>query len=139
MRKPIILTIMLLLFCLAGAYGQKEKQLEGIWVMTYSKWDLPDTTIERTRFDMPSYKIFAKPHFSMSRLDENGEFLGHFGEYSFDGKHYTEHIQYSSYEYLVGRTEKFSSTVKGDEWTIKGKIGNKGEGFALVEIWRRVK
>ena len=139
MRKPIALTITLLLFCAASAYSQKEKKLEGVWIMVHSKWDLPDTIIERTEFTMPSYKIFAKPHFSLSRWDENGEFEGHFGEYEFDGENYTEHIEYSSYGYLVGKTEDFKCTLSGDEWTITGKIGNKGEGFILVETWRRIK
>ena len=138
MKKTIALTITLLLFCMASAYSQKEKKLEGVWIMIHSKWDLPDTIIERTQFTVPSYKIFAKPHFSMSRWDENGEFGGHFGTYDFDGENYIEHIKYSSYGYLVGVTEAFKCTLEGDELKITGKIGNSGEGFLLVETWQRI-
>jgi hypothetical protein len=138
MKKITFLTITLLLLGLGNAYSQKSKKLEGGWKMVYSKWELPDTVVEHSQFDKPSYKIFTGKFFTLSRLDENDEFIGHFGKYSYDGETYVEHIEYSSYEYVIGRTETFRSTIKGNIWTIEGKIGKEGEGFKLKEEWERI-
>jgi hypothetical protein len=138
MKQLTFLTIALLFLGLGNAYGQKSKKLEGGWIMVYSKWEMPDTVVEVSQFEQPSYKIFTGKHFTLSRLDENDEFIGHFGKYSYDGKTYTEHIEYSSYKYVIGRTETFQSTIKGNKWTIEGKIGKEGEGFKLKEVWERI-
>jgi hypothetical protein len=136
--KNLTLLIIALLFLGPGdVFGQKSKKLQGGWKMIYSKWEMPDTTVERSQFEQPSYKIFTGKHFTLSRI-ENEEFVGHFGTYSYDGKTYIENIEYSSTDYLIGRTETFQSTIKGDKWTIEGKIGNQGEGFKLKEIWQRI-
>ena len=138
MKKLTFLTITLLLLSTGYCMGQKSKKLEGGWKMVYSKWEMPDTTVERSEFEKPSYKIFTGKYFMLSRLDENDEYMGHFGTYSYDGQTYVEHIEYSSYEYVIGRSETFKSTVKGNKWTIEGKIGREGEGFKLKEIWERI-
>jgi hypothetical protein len=138
MKKLTLLTITLLLFGMGEAYSQRSKKLEGGWKMIYSKWEMPDTTVELSHFDQPSYKIFTGKYFTLSRLDENEEFIGHFGTYSFDGKTYIENIEYSSYEYVIGRSETFTSSIKGNKWTIEGKIGKEGEGFKLKEVWERI-
>ena len=138
MKKITFLSITLLLLGLGHGYSQKTKKLEGGWKMVYSKWEMPDTVVEVSQFEKPSYKIFTGKYFTLSRLDENDEFIGHFGKYSYDGKTYTEHIEYSSYEYVIGKTEIFKSTIKGNKWTIEGKIGEEGEGFKLREEWERI-
>ena len=138
MKKITFLSITLLLLGLGHGYSQKSKKLEGGWKMVYSKWEMPDTVVEVSQFEKPSYKIFTGKYFTLSRLDENDEFIGHFGKYSYDGKTYIEHIEYSSYEYVIGRTETFKSTIKGNKWTIEGKIGEEGEGFKLREEWERI-
>lgn len=126
------------MLCPGSGFSQKSKKLEGGWKMIYSKWEMPDTIVELTQFETPSYKIFTKKYFTLSRLDENHQFIGHFGTYSYDGKTYTEHIEYSSYDYVIGRSEKFKSKIEGKKWTIEGKIGNAGEGFKLKEVWERI-
>ena len=138
MKKITFLTITLIMFGLGNAYSQKSRKLEGGWIMVYSKWEMPDTVVEHSHFDKPSYKFFTGKYFTLSRLDENDEFMGHFGTYSFDGKTYIEHIEYSSYEYTIGRSETFKSSIKGNKWTIEGKIGQEGEGFKLKEEWERI-
>ena len=138
MKKITFLTITLLIFGLGDGFSQKSKKLEGGWKMIYSKWEMPDTVVEVSHFDKPSYKIFTGKHFTLSRMDENDQFIGHFGTYSFDGKTYIEHIEYSSYEYTIGRSETFKSSIKGNKWTIEGKIGQEGEGFKLKEEWVRI-
>jgi hypothetical protein len=138
MKKVTLLTIALVLLGLGNAYSQKSKKLEGGWIMVYSKWEMPDTVVELFQFDKPSYKIFTRKYFTLSRLDENDQFIGHFGTYSFDGDTYIENIVYSSYEFTIGKTETFKSTLKGNKWTIEGKIGGEGEGFKLKEEWERV-
>ena len=138
MKKITFLIIALLLLGLGNAYSQKSKKLEGGWIMVYSKWEMPDTVVELSHFDKPSYKFFTGKYFTLSRLNENDEFIGHFGTYSFDGKTYVEHIEYSSYEYTIGRSETFKSSIKGNKWTIEGKIGQEGEGFKLKEEWVRI-
>jgi hypothetical protein len=138
MKKLALLTISMFFLSMGFGFCQKSKKLEGGWKMVYSKWEMPDTTVERSQFENPSYKIFTGKYFTLSRLDENDEFIGHFGTYSYDGKTYVEHIEYSSYEYVIGRSETFESTVRGNKWTIEGKIGQEGEGFKLKEIWERI-
>ncbi len=138
MKKITFLTIALLLAGLGNVCSQKSKKLEGGWIMVYSKWEMPDTVVELSHFDKPSYKIFTQKYFTLSRLDENDQFIGHFGKYSYDGETYVENIEYSSYEYVIGRTETFKSSIKGNKWTIEGKIGKEGEGFKLKEVWERV-
>jgi hypothetical protein len=138
MKKLTFLTIALLILGLGNGFSQRSKKLEGGWKMIYSKWEMPDTTVERSKFDNPSYKIFTGKYFTLSRLDEDDAFIGHFGTYTYDGKTYIEHIEYSSYEYVIGRSETFKSSIKGDKWTIEGKIGKEGEGFKLKEIWERI-
>ncbi len=128
----------LLWLSLSNGFCQKSKKLEGGWVMVYSKWEMPDTVVELSHFDKPSYKIFTGKYFTLSRLDENNEFIGHFGTYSYDGATYIENIEYSSYGFVVGRSETFKSSIKGDQWTIEGKIGREGEGFKLKEVWERI-
>jgi hypothetical protein len=138
MKKLTLLTIALFMLSLVYCFGQKSKRLEGGWKMIYSKWEMPDTIVERSKFENPSYKLFTSKYFTLSRLDENNEFIGHFGTYSLDGDTYVENIKYSSYEFVIGQTETFRSTINGNKWTIEGKIGREGEGFRLKEIWERI-
>lgn len=138
MNKVSILTIALLVLGFGNTSGQKSSKLAGGWKMIYSKWEMPDTVVELFHFEKPSYKIFTGKYFTLSRLDEDDEFIGHFGTYSHDGKTYVENIVYSSYEYVIGRSETFKSSIKGDKWTIEGKIGKEGEGFKLKEVWERI-
>jgi hypothetical protein len=138
MKKITFFSIALLLLGLGNIFSQKSKKLEGGWIMVYSKWEMPDTVVELSHFDKPSYKIFTGKYFTLSRLDENNQFIGHFGKYSYDGETYVENIEYSSYAYVVGRSETFKSNIKGNKWTIEGKIGKEGEGFKLKEVWERI-
>lgn len=138
MKKLTLLTIALFMLGLVYCFGQRSKKLEGGWKMIYSKWEMPDTIVERSKFNNPSYKIFTSKYFTLSRLDENNEFIGHFGTYSLEGDTYQENIKYSSYEFTIGQTETFKSTIKGNKWTIEGKIGREGEGFKLKEVWERI-
>ena len=79
MKKLTFLTIVLLLLGHGEGFSQKSKKLEGGWKMIYSKWEMPDTTVELSHFDKPSYKIFTGKYFTLSRLDEDDQFIGHFG------------------------------------------------------------
>ena len=92
MKKITFLTITLIMFGLGNAYSQKSRKLEGGWIMVYSKWEMPDTVVELSHFDKPSYKFFTGKYFTLSRLNENDEFIGRFGTYSFECKNYIYHI-----------------------------------------------
>jgi hypothetical protein len=138
MKKFALVPMILILLGICNASAQTPEELQGVWKMTYKKWELSDTVVERSEYEFNSYKIFFEDHFSLTGLDEENEFYGHFGNYTFDGEIYTEEITFSSYEFMIGRTVEFDSKLKGDTWTIKGDIGTEGMKFELVEIWERV-
>ena len=138
MKKLTVLTVALLMFGMASSFCQESDKLEGVWKIIYQKMENPDTIIERSQFVNSSYKIFTKKHFSLSRQGEDNEFFGHFGKYSYDGETYTEHIEFSSYESVVGQSLKFKSKILGDKWTIDGVFEIEGEEMKLKETWQRV-
>ena len=138
MKKKSLILILALFLGAFGSSAQSSENLDGIWKMTYKKWELSDTTIEQDEFEFPAYKIFFNDQFSLSGVDEEGKFVGHFGSFRFDGDIYSEKITFSSYEYLIGRKVKFKSRITGNQWIIQGDIGTKDMKFELLEIWERV-
>ena len=138
MNKFTLVPLILILLGIGNAFAQSPEELQGVWKMTYKKWAFSDTVVERSNYDFHSIKIFFEDHFSLTGLDEENNFYGHFGNFTFDGETYTEEITFSSYDFMIGRTVEFESTLKGDKWTIKGDIGTEDMKFELVEIWERV-
>lgn len=138
MKKFVLLLVITALLGVFNISAQTPEEVEGVWKMTYKKWELSDTVVERSKYEFNSYKIFFEDHFSLTGLDEENNFYGHFGNFTFDGKTYSEEITFSSYEFMVGRTVDFKSKLEGDTWTIKGDIGTRDMKFELVEIWERV-
>jgi hypothetical protein len=166
MKKAIFLTVVFLSAGMWNSYCQKSGEPEGVWKMTYQRFETPDKIIERNPefmleifvslgdtlydpvgFKNPSYKIFNDNHFSLSGMDEENQFRGHFGKYSYDGETYSEHIKYSTYEHLIGQSVKMKSRMDGDNWTIEGvipiefelRIFSRFRDLKFTETWQRVK
>ena len=135
MKKLTIITISILLMGFLNVFSQESKNLEGVWKLTYEKWEFPDTTIENTQFENPQYKIFTEKHVSTSFLNEEDSFSGHFGTYSFDEDSYVEHIEFSSFNMLIGESLEYKSKIVGDKWEINGEFGNQ----KMKQTWLRVK
>jgi len=159
MKKLISFAVLLLMFGMASVYSQESSALEGVWEMVYSKLESPDTiTIRSPDFKYviivypggeddtlidpypinPAFKIFTEKHFSLSRINDDNQFVGHFGTYAYDGKTYVENIKFSSFKSIVGQSVKFKSSMEGDKWTIKGVMEFQGEEWKLKETWQRV-
>ena len=138
MKKLLLLILVMTMFGVSDVFSQTPVELVGVWKMTYKKWELADTVIERSEYEYPYYKIFYDDHFSLTGVDENNEFVGHFGSVTLEDNTYTEQITFSSYDFLIGRTVSFDSELKGNTWTIRGDIGNDSLEFKLVEVWQRI-
>lgn len=138
MKKSIIISAVLLLAGIPSLFAQQEGDLQGAWKLTYQKFTTPDTTIEITEFPMAQVKIFTKKYFSLSTLDENNQFNGHYGTYTCDGNVYTENIEYSSIPDFMGHSYEFDTSLEGDLWTIKGEFVFNGQEIKLVEKWAKM-
>ncbi|MHA2030731.1 MAG: DUF4488 domain-containing protein [Candidatus Kariarchaeaceae archaeon] len=138
MKKFSVFILALLILSITSVYSQQTDKLEGVWKLIYQKQVTPETSIEHSQFVNSVFKIFTEKHFSLSRLDEDNQFGGHFGKYSYDSETYTEHIKYSSFVLLMGQSVKFKSKISGDKWTIEGVIEIEGEELKLKETWQRV-
>jgi hypothetical protein len=138
MKKLTVFTITLLILSITSVYSQESNKLEGVWKMIYLKHVSADTSIENSQFVNSSFKIFTEKYFSLCSLSEDNQFGGHFGEYSYDGKTYTENIKYSSYKPLIGQSSKFKSKMDGDKWMIEGVLEVEGEEYKLKETWQRI-
>lgn len=141
MKKPLVLVIALLMIGTTNVLCQNSNELQGAWEITYLEYvytALNDTLYE-TEFVNPSVKLITKKHFAFGHLNYDGKsFSAGGGEYSYDGRTYTEHIKYHSHGPAVGTSVEFKSKLEGDTWTISGALqGDEGE-ILLKEIWKRI-
>lgn len=129
--------VTLLLFCGIGSASAQlpANPLEGSWKLVSQMVIYPDTTIDRGSTLNTSYKILNSTHFAFGRMAASEEevYAGG-GRYTYDGTHYTEHIEYHSSAPLVGTSITFDVRIEGDRWYHSGQIGD----FRLEEVWERI-
>ena len=121
-----------------SVFSQNDPSLQGAWEMVYQKWTFEEEVREYTEFENPSVKVYSIKHFSLGRLGDRGEFVGHLGTYTFDGKTYVEDIDYSSYPYARGMSIKYKSKIKKDSLHMEGTLVVNGQEAKLEEIWKRL-
>jgi hypothetical protein len=134
--KPLLtFTISLLLFC-SVAYSQQQAALIGTWKLMSGKYTYNDSTVNYEQANLNSIKIITPTHFAVFSQGVNNTFEHAFaGKAKFDGKNYTESIQYGSSTSVLGTDMIFTYELNGDKWHIKGG----GNGYIFDENWERVK
>ena len=60
------------------------------------------------------------------------------GRYRFNGRSYTELIDYHFDPSLVGRSIQFDCRLQDDRWYHSGELEVQGVPSVLNEVWRRV-
>lgn len=138
MKNFVLFAAALIVLGISNAEAQKKVRLQGVWKLTYQKFEYPDTTFVTTDFTNPQFKTYTAKHFSLSVLGDDGQFFGLFGMYSITPESYTEHIKYSSYKPFMGQSITFDSKFERDKWTISGPIEIEGRTSNLLEVWQRV-
>jgi hypothetical protein len=119
--------------------GQKISPLVGTWELVSEKWD------DAQEFTAPppgrkSYKFITPTHFVWTWVDPNTKKISNSmgGTYRHEGDSYVEtpEFAFEGMEAYVGKEQKFTAKIQGDQWTHSGKLS---EGQTLTEIWKRVK
>ena len=139
MRKSIylILTFVSILVIACTNKDSKENPYEGAWVITYSKFVTPDTTIETTQFPNLAVKLLTKKHYALGMQIETGKIYGGGGEYKYEGDTFISYPKYHSSNSLMDSII-WKSRLEGDQWTISTVYKKDSINNALTEIWKRI-
>ena len=146
MRRALPLLLGSILLVSTGVHAQSpidstetmSNPLIGTWEMISQKIISADTTVDRTATLGRRIKILNDTHFAFGWMvnvdDDDEEVYGGGGRYTYDGDHYTEHIEFHSSTPLIGQSIAFEARIEDDLWYHRGRIGES----MLEEVWRRV-
>ena len=141
MKRQIFYATVFLVLGTTSVSSQNSDDLVGAWEIHYLEHVLTafNDTLYETEFVNPSVKILTKKHFAFGHLTDNRESISAGGgEYSYNGKIYTEHIKYHTHTSAVGISIEFKSKLEGDKWTILGMIPTDDGDVKTKEIWQRI-
>lgn len=123
--------------------------IEGTWkLVTATVIEKGDTTITDYTKDKSFIKIINESHFAFTVHDLNhgkdsasAVFSSGAGKYTFDGKNYTEHLEYCSARDWEGHDFPFTMTITGDTLVQSGveKIETLGVERLNTEKYVRLK
>jgi hypothetical protein len=136
--KTSVLLSMLLLFCAAVSFAQNKMQLVGTWKLISGKATMGDSTFNYDDKTSDAIKIVTPTHFAVFSQNISDTAFEHAGAgtVEMDDKNYTEHLMYGNDKNLTGKTAKFTYSLDGDKWYVKGGIDNT---ITFEEVWQRVK
>lgn len=139
----------------APAEVQKEPEnpLIGSWELSYVDLVFPDTVLRIDSTQFYSVYSISPKHFSFfyASPDKKELINAGYGRYSSYGDIYIEHIEFHSFNYIIGTSVIFDSEVQGDTWKHDGYLPVREEEpffaelakgdptFRIIEVRRRVK
>lgn len=130
MRKRTIVLLACAVLVSAGC-ATTRCPLRGTWEMVNPT---PDTTTTLP----PPVKILTDTHFAFGSAGRAGDVFSGGGTYEYRDGIYTEHIQYHSIGFLIGRSLRFDVRIEGDLWHHAGVFDIEGRRFTVDEVWKRV-
>ncbi len=115
--------------------------LEGSWTMATTKQ--PNGEKASLPEGLSMVKFVANGRFVWT-LSQDGKLLASIGgRYTIDDDHYSEKIEYvhgQNYEWMVGKTFKFTWKIEDNTWHHVGELKNDdGATTAIEETWTRNK
>jgi hypothetical protein len=142
MKKSICLILVfiaiLIIACNNAKKDARESPLLGYWERVYYKEVFPDTTYESNQITEPEFKIVTNKHWAYGGQKGINKVAAGGGKYTYDGKNYTEYINYHNASLLIGQAITYKSTLEGDLWTITGILNLDTLNIGLTETWKRV-
>jgi hypothetical protein len=133
MKKLFVLLIMTV-----SSTAWSCDSLEGAWELVYAIYKDKDGKVvyENKGDGEKSLKILAQRHFSFITQDKDGKFsVAGAGSYTLDGLKYTEIVNYTSMNRLMGKTYHFNCQMKDGTWI---PTGNEDHLF-IEEHWKPAK
>ena len=127
-----------IVLCFMNCSTTKKNSLEGTWQMVSGKYVTSSTIVECNDETRLCYKIIGAQHFAvveMHRAKPDSAFFAATGRFERKGSNSTEVLEICSNANMVGISNVFESTLKGDTW----RIYRKTEDEELDETWVRVK
>ena len=117
MKKLSILSLVIA-FTIIGCSEQtnKKAKIVGSWKLIYNQIKEADSIQIKDLSKTDFIKIINETHFSFTNQpkDSLGEFYSGAGTYSFDGKNYTETLQYIAFKPIRNHQFHFKIEFKGD-------------------------
>ena len=114
-----------------------KSKLEGVWKkLTYT--DIYEIVHEWKR---EKYKFISKERFAWMDFDkETGQVFGTGGgTYTFDGKTYTENLEYYLQDStVIGTTITFTAEFDQGKWYHKGTFHTPNGDIEINEVWEKV-
>lgn len=142
-------SIMFLISCQENTQERTSNNIIGTWkLVTGTLIEKGDTTITDYTKDKSFIKIINASHFAFTLHDLNkgkdsasALFSAGSGRYEFDGKNYTEHLEYCSAREWEGHDFTFTVVITGDTLVQSGveKIESQGINRMNIEKYVRVK
>jgi hypothetical protein len=118
---------------------KSQPLLAGTWQMTMQKYgDAKELTPAPS--DHTSIKFVTDTHFIWIWVDPKTKKIttSMGGRYELKGNSYVETPEYATegMEDYLGKPQKFTAKVEGDQWTHSGQLS---PGTPIEEVWKRVK
>ena len=120
--------------------------IQGTWkLLNGTLIEKGDTTVTDYTKDISFIKIINNSHFAFMqhdlRKDSTSGFAAGAGRYEFDGKNYTEHLEYCNAKEWEGHDFTFTMTITGDTLVQSGveKIQSQGINRINTEKYLRIK
>jgi hypothetical protein len=138
MTRYVNFVIVLLLVATVQGCCPARYRLMGTWEMVFPVVAAPDSSGSGHESKGGALKILNKTHFAFGIWTPDGRVLAGGGRYKYDGKTYTEMIEYHFIPALVGKSLEFQCALKGDKWYHFGTYEVDGQRSQMNEVWRRV-
>ena len=150
MRSLIAIAVLcFLISCVDKSQPQTNtatrSSIEGTWkLITAELIEKGDTTVTDYTKDRSFIKIINDSHFAFLQHDlrkDSTGFSAGGGRYEFDGKNYTEHLEYCNAKEWEGHDFTFTMTITGDTLVQSGieKIESQGIDRINTEKYVRMK
>lgn len=136
-----------LISCIETTNEKANTSIVGTWkLLTGTIIEKNDTTVTDYTKDKSFIKIINDTHFAFTLHDLNkgkdsaiATFSAGSGTYTFDGKNYTEHLEYCNAREWEGHDFPFTVTITGDTLVQKGIEKVEGLGIERMNIEKYVR
>ena len=144
---PAIIILPFLISCSQASDNKTKSELVGTWkLLTGTIIEKNDTTITDYTKGKSFIKIINNTHFAFTLHDLNqgkdsvtATFSAGSGKYTFDGKNYTEHLEYCNAREWEGHDFPFTVVISGDTLVQSGVEKVEGLGIERMNIERYVR
>lgn len=142
-----IATLTFFISCTESSSEETYSGIVGTWkLLTGTIIEKDDTTVTDYTKDKSFIKIINDTHFAFTLHDLNkgkdsasATFSAGSGTYTFDGKNYTEHLEYCNAREWEGHDFPFTITITGDTLVQKGIEKVEGLGIERMNIEKYVR